>query len=108
MNSLGDELSLISKYLEVTEFIVSDPFYESVKSPLITEMIDWFLSNYESAKNSVPYIASKGGYQYIYGGPYNPLKELGLKFPDSPIRDILSAVEVIEKNDSEWVRKGQY
>lgn len=108
VSTLEDELAHMSQYLEVTRFVISDSFHETIKNPIIDEMVGWFFDNYESTANSVPYNASKGGYQYVYGGPYNVLKALSSHFSDSSVHDVLLAVEVVEKQGTEWVRKGQY
>jgi hypothetical protein len=31
----------------------------------------WFFERYEDPNESCPYISAEGGYQYIYGGPYD-------------------------------------
>src|SRR5262245_31613642 len=37
----------------------------------IDEMVEWFHSNYEDPANHMPYESAEGGYQWIWGGPYD-------------------------------------
>ncbi|MET3972872.1 hypothetical protein ABIB94_007871 [Bradyrhizobium sp. JR7.2] len=39
-------------------------------------MIQWFSANYEDPAVSTPYESAEGGYQYIWGGPYETLLAL--------------------------------
>lgn len=41
------------------------------KADQIKAMQDWFYKNYEDPANACPYESRSGGYQYIYGGPYD-------------------------------------
>jgi hypothetical protein len=36
----------------------------------------WFLQRYENPVESCPYESAEGGYQYIWGGPYDAGEEL--------------------------------
>jgi hypothetical protein len=36
----------------------------------------WFLELYEDPLENCPYESAEGGYQYIWGGPYDALEEL--------------------------------
>ncbi len=40
----------------------------------------WFYENYEDPVHGCPYMSSEGGYQYIYGGPYDAREELDGEF----------------------------
>lgn len=46
----------------------------------IKVMRDWFFENYEDPANACPYESRKGGYHYIYGGPYDASEELQAMF----------------------------
>jgi hypothetical protein len=50
------------------------------KGQKIEAMVGWFLTNYEDPANSTPYESAEGGYQYIWGGPYDANIEIGDKF----------------------------
>jgi hypothetical protein len=40
----------------------------------------WFLRNYEDPANETPYETREGGYQYIWGGPYDAADEISNEF----------------------------
>jgi hypothetical protein len=54
----------------------------------------WFYENYEDPVNCLPYESAEGGYQYIYGGPYEPSEVLQDEFggfvPDNLIEKLAS------------------
>jgi hypothetical protein len=58
-------------------------------------MREWFYRHFEDPVQSCPYISSEGGYQYIYGGPYDAHEQLEQEF--SGVVDD----EVIEKLSDE-------
>ncbi len=74
----------------------------------VEDLIDWFHENYEIPAQGVPYDSGEGGYQYMFGGPYDPLDELIERFPQVPMSTIESAVEQIEEKGLDWVQRGQY
>ena len=78
----------------------ADPEY-----PTVEEMIDWFFERYEDPAHRVPYDSSEGGYQYVGGGPYDAREELTEAFPNVDTEDLDGAVEQIEAEGFEWVRK---
>ncbi len=43
-------------------------------------MRTWFYQNYEDPVELCPYESAEGGYQYIYGGPYEANEELSSEF----------------------------
>ena len=47
----------------------------------VEAMVDWFAANYEDPAQSTPYDSSEGGYQYIWGGPYDAEEEIWGAFP---------------------------
>ena len=59
----------------------------------------WFRSNFTDPANRLPYISAEGGYQWIYGGPYDAREELeselGGIVQDSVIDDL--ATELTEE-----------
>lgn len=69
----------------------------------IDTLVEWFHSNYEDPVNGLPYISSEGGYQWIYGGPYDAREELEGQFPNEDEDIIDAAVEEIEADGLlEW------
>jgi hypothetical protein len=72
---------------------------------LIGEMVSWFLSRYESPAESTPWDSGEGGYQYLWGGPYDArdaiagefVHELMGRFNADELGEIIdAAVEEIE------------
>ena len=41
------------------------------KDDAVEAIKDWFLENFEDPAESTPYESAEGGYQYIWGGPYD-------------------------------------
>lgn len=64
----------------------------------IDEMVAWFLANYEDPAENTPYVSKEGGYQYIWGGPYDAGEALADEFPEAPEEWHEAAVERIEKD----------
>ena len=71
-----------------------------------TSMAEWFLENYKDPANGVP--VDEGEYVYVYGGPYDALEELLEHFPDVDEEIINAAVDKIENDGFEWVKRWQY
>jgi len=74
-------------------------------------MLQWFFSEYEDPAENTPYESAEGGYQYIWGGPYEARDELYAMFGDMvPEKLIEEVAEEIEKDGTfEWapVQKGE-
>lgn len=65
----------------------------SKKSSILKErMIAWFRENYTDPAEICPYESAEGGYEYIWGGPYDAYEELESKFggtvPDKLIAEV--------------------
>lgn len=69
-------------------------------------MKDWFFSKYENPVEECPYDGREGGYQYIYGGPYEADEVLNNEysgiFPDDVINEL---VEELNDECFEWSAK---
>lgn len=69
----------------------------------IDVMRHWFLQRYEDPVQNTPYISAEGGYQYIWGGPYDPNEELENEFsgivPDDVIEELADELADIS---AEW------
>jgi hypothetical protein len=46
----------------------------------IQAMVEWFSENYTDPVHNSPYISAEGGYQYIWGGPYDAREQLSDNF----------------------------
>src|SRR5712692_5982799 len=58
----------------------------------IAVMCHWFYATFQDPVENTPYDSGEGGYQYIWGGPYDPHEELSSKFggvvPDEVIEEL--------------------
>jgi gas vesicle protein len=63
----------------------------------------WFYSHFEDPVHSCPYNSDEGGYQFIYGGPYEADEELQNEFsgivPDEVIEEL---AEELQNDCPEW------
>jgi hypothetical protein len=68
------------------------------KSEKIALMVEWFCQNYEDPAEHTPYETAEGGFQYVWGGPYDANDEIGSKFgglvPDKWIEEAVHKVEI--------------
>jgi hypothetical protein len=69
----------------------------------VESIIKWFRENYESPAERTPYETAEGGYQYIWGGPYEAREVLEDVFNGAPETIIDRAVNEIETEEDEWV-----
>ena len=68
-------------------------------------MESWFRSRYEDPAVRTPYESREGGYQYIWGGPYDALDELASEFGDIvPEPVIISLASDLSAESWEWAR----
>src|SRR6267154_494604 len=55
-------------------------------------MREWFFQNFEDPAQNTPYDSGEGGFQFIWGGPYDPKDELDSEFgglvPDDLIEEL--------------------
>jgi len=65
----------------------------------IQAMVEWFGENFEDPSQHTPYNGQEGGFQYIWGGPYNASAELEDAFSGKASQDeIDAAVEEVESD----------
>lgn len=70
-------------------------------------MVEWFGGNYEDPAQSTPYNGREGGYQYIWGGPYDAEEEIWAAFPDADEALIAKAVDEVQSDGTfEWAPGG--
>jgi len=65
------------------------------------EIASWFLAHYEHPANSCPHDSREGGFQYIYGGPYDATEEITSNYAitERQLADVLRTIgdeDVIE------------
>src|SRR5882762_845899 len=66
-------------------------------------MRTWFYQNYEDPNDSCPYDSAEGGYQYIYGGPYDAREQLDAEFDGVIDDDVIEELEdELDDISSEW------
>ena len=97
----GMEMGPPSKPPEITD-----------KDTAVEQMTEWFFANFEDPAESTPYESAEGGYQYIWGGPYDAREVLEDAFYDQMVKALgESEAEVlidfvtkrVEENGWEWV-----
>ena len=73
----------------------------------IEAMVQWFHENYEDPALRTPYESAEGGYQWVWGGPYDAREEIGDQFFDiADEAEIDAAVDEVEKDGLvEWAPK---
>ncbi len=75
----------------------------------IEVMKAWFYSKYEDPIDSCPYESKEGGYQFIWGGPYDAREELDEEFSDILTDKIITQLaEELESECWEWSRIPEY
>ena len=63
----------------------------------------WFFENFENPAENTPYESAEGGYQYIWGGPYDAYEQLGDKFGGiASERLIQELVGEVQNETLEW------
>lgn len=67
----------------------------------------WFLSNFEDPAQETPYNGKEGGYQWIWGGPYDAREEIEDYFGSSVPQHVIDAVvSDLERDAIEWAPHG--
>jgi hypothetical protein len=69
------------------------------------QMTEWFKEHYEAPEHRVPHDSSEGGYQYAPNEPYYAEEILREEFPYAPNQTITEAVDWLENESFDWVRK---
>lgn len=69
-------------------------------------MADWFHENFQDPVECCPHDSAEGGYQYIYGGPYEPHEVLGEEFDGIVREDVLNDL-ANELADQSWEWEGR-
>ncbi|OBY05974.1 hypothetical protein BAE36_17380 [Rhizobium leguminosarum bv. trifolii] len=84
-------------------------FRKLSKRRKVQAMVQWFHENYEDPAVRMPYESAEGGYQWIWGGPYDAGEQIGDEFSD--ISDQASideaAAEITGDGLSDWAPKAR-
>lgn len=87
-----DETFKDTLWLDEPHASVSDEEFKSLDEESQLELMkSWFDRNFEDPVHRLPYISAEGGYQYIWGGPFDASEVLYDRF------DNLAAEDTIEK-----------
>ncbi|MCD6301196.1 MAG: hypothetical protein J7L82_03900, partial [Staphylothermus sp.] len=74
-----------------------EEYLEIDKAEVEPEMEEWFFENYNDPVDFLPYESREGGFQYLYGGPYEldeiMYEEFGGTYPDEYIREVIKNIE---------------
>lgn len=74
----------------------------------IEVMAEWFRENFEDPAQETPYESAEGGYQYIWGGPYDAREELVDAFPEAAEEEVQAAVEEVQSDGLfDWAPAGR-
>ena len=73
----------------------------------IEVMKAWFYQNFEDPAKTTPYESAEGGYQWIWGGPYDAFDVLGTEFGEYVPEDVVKEVVAEVQADGlyEWAPK---
>lgn len=85
------------------DFVTRQEIDEEATEEAKNTMREWFFQHFEDPAESTPYESREGGYQWIWGGPYNALEELQSAFageyPDEIIEEL---AEELTSDCWEW------
>jgi hypothetical protein len=67
-------------------------------------MRKWFHARYEDPVNETPYDSEEGGYQFIWGGPYDPREEIQERFSHVVSFEVMEKLidELLQEAGDEW------
>jgi hypothetical protein len=69
----------------------------------IFAIVRWFYENFEDPAQHTPYESREGGYQYVWGGPYDAREEVEGAFSGATDEEIEVAVDEIQSDGTfEW------
>jgi HEPN/RES N-terminal domain 1 len=79
--------------IEPDSYDLSDERLKAMSAEEQQEAMEaWFRLNYEDPAQRTPYESAEGGYQWIGGGPYDALEELGDRFSGVVPDDVIQAL----------------
>lgn len=67
----------------------------------------WFFQNFEDPAEKTPYESAEGGYQWIWGGPYDASEELFSEFGDHISEEVIEEIVAEVESDGlyDWAPK---
>ena len=73
----------------------------------IEVMKTWFYDNFEDPAEKTPYVSAEGGYQWIWGGPYDASEVLSSEFGDHVPEEVIEEVVAEVQADGlyDWAPK---
>lgn len=90
------------------DIIEFDQEEESDLDEEISEMLHWFSEDYDDPVNFLPHDSREGGYQYLYGGPYELdeilYEQFGGNYSDESIQKVIEIIEH-EHGDIGWAKR---
>lgn len=85
-----------------------DDFNGLTEAEAVELIREWFFVNFEDPNVETPYETAEGGYQYIWGGPYNTRDIIENIFADTASDELITAaIDSIEADGLEWVPHGK-
>lgn len=101
--SVSDEKRPFLDLEDGSQFGVSRTAFRRMrKAEKLELMIDWFHQNYEDPAQKTPYESAEGGYQWIWGGPYEARDELYSKFGGIVSERLIE--EAVKEIESDGIR----
>lgn len=96
----GVQLDDVSEPLESFESLSKEESLEAIK--------EWFFENFEDPAHRTPYESKEGGYQYIWGGPFDAGEIIREAFEGKVSEEIIAEViDDIQADGWEWTTAGR-
>lgn len=73
----------------------------------VEAMVGWFFENFEDPAHETPYDGREGGYQYVWGGPYEASDYIYDHFPDATEEEHTEAIDRIDADGPYWAPAGE-
>jgi len=103
---IADRLAELDKTIGSDDGYLTSPpddLSEMTQDEAVEAITNWFFENFEDPAHRTPYESAEGGYQYIWGGPYDARDVIENVFADTASEDLINAaVQEIEKEGLEW------
>jgi hypothetical protein len=95
-----------SYYIDDERFTPAQ-FRRLSQSRKVEAMVQWFHANYEDPAVRTPFESAEGGYQWIWGGPYDAREQIGDQFSDIANEETieLAVDEVTSDGLFDWAPK---
>lgn len=95
-------------YLDDDRFTPSQ-FRRLSKRRQVEAMAQWFHENYEDPAVRMPYESAEGGYQWIWGGPYDPVEQISDEFADVSDQASIEEAAALVTSDGlfDWAPKAR-